>query len=249
VQQGYIDVIKLNEQELNMITLRKSHERGHANHGWLDSFHTFSFADYYDPRWMGYGALRVINEDRIAPGGGFPTHSHRDMEIVTYVLSGALEHRDSLGNSGLIRPGEVQRMRAGRGIAHSEFNASDSEPVHLLQIWIDPDTSGLEPGYEQKAFTPEDLSGRFRVVASNDGRDDSVTIHQDAAIHATRLGQGEQATLGLAPGRRAWLHVATGRVLLRGAPLEAGDSAAFTHETGITLDGLETAEVLVFDLV
>lgn len=232
-----------------MLTLRKSHERGHANHGWLDSFHTFSFADYYDPRWMGFGALRVINEDRIAPGGGFPTHGHRDMEIVTYVLSGALKHQDSLGNSGVIRPGEVQRMRAGRGIAHSEFNASDSEPVHLLQIWIVPDTSELEPGYEQKAFTPQDLSGRFRVVASNDGRDDSVTIHQDAAIHAIRLGQGERATLVLAPGHRAWLHVATGRVQLRGAPLEAGDSAAFTHETEITLDGLETAEVLVFDLV
>ena len=232
-----------------MIEIRKSRERGHANHGWLDSYHTFSFADYHDPRWMGFGPLRVINDDRIAPGGGFPTHSHRDMEIVTYVLAGALEHRDSLGNGGVIVPGEVQRMRAGRGIAHSEFNASDTVPVHLLQIWIEPDAQGLEPGYEQKAFAPAELSGRFHVVASSDGRAGSVTIHQDAAIYAARLTEGERAAITLTPGRRAWLHVATGRVLFKGAALEAGDSAALIQETEVLLDGLEAAEVLLFDLV
>jgi len=232
-----------------MIEIRKSRERGHANHGWLDSYHTFSFADYHDPRWMGFGPLRVINDDRIAPGGGFPTHSHRDMEIVTYVLAGALEHKDSLGNGGVIVPGEVQRMRAGRGIAHSEFNASDTVPVHLLQIWIEPDAQGLEPGYEQKAFAPAELSGRLHVVASSDGRAGSVTIHQDAAIYAARLAEGERAMLTLAHGRRAWLHVATGRVQLNGYPLEAGDSAALVQETEVMLDGLEAAEVLLFDLV
>jgi redox-sensitive bicupin YhaK (pirin superfamily) len=239
----------LDEQDNNMMEIRKSRERGHAHHGWLDSFHTFSFADYHDPRWMGFGALRVINEDRIAPGGGFPTHSHRDMEIITYVLSGALEHKDSLGNSGVIRPGEVQRMRAGRGIAHSEFNASDTVPVHLLQIWIEPDAPGLEPGYEQKTFAPAELSGRFRVVASSDGRAGSVTIHQDAAIHVARLGQGEQATLTLAPGRHAWLHVATGRITTQGQALEAGDAVAMTGETAITIEAADASEVICFDLL
>ena len=231
-----------------MIEIRKSRERGHANHGWLDSYHTFSFADYHDPRWMGFGPLRVINDDRIAPGGGFPTHSHRDMEIVTYVLSGALEHKDSLGNGGVIRPGEVQRMRAGRGIAHSEFNASDTTPVHLLQIWIEPDKQGLEPGYEQKAFAPEELGGRFRMVASSDGRDDSVTIHQDAAIYVARLAEGERAILTLAPGRRAWLHVATGRVQLKDYLMEAGDAVALTDESTITIEAREASEVVCFDL-
>jgi len=161
-----------------MLTVRKSHERGHANHGWLDSYHTFSFAGYRDPAWMGFGPLRVINDDRIAPGAGFPTHSHSDMEIVTWVLSGALEHKDSLGNGGVIRPGEAQRMRAGHGIAHSEYNASATEPVHLLQIWIEPDTYGLKPGYEQVAFPPERLRGQLQLIASQDGRDGSVTIHR-----------------------------------------------------------------------
>ncbi len=231
-----------------MLTVRKSHERGHANHGWLDSFHTFSFASYRDPRWMGFGPLRVINEDVIAPGGGFPTHSHADMEIVTWVLEGALQHQDSLGNGGVIRPGELQRMRAGHGIAHSEFNASQAEPVHLLQIWIEPDAYGLEPGYEQIAFDAKELQGRFRVIASKDGRDGSATIHQDAAIHAARLAAGESATLNLAPGRRAWLQVARGKVALKGYPLEAGDAVALTVETTITAEAHEASEVIVFDL-
>ncbi len=231
-----------------MLTVRKSAERGHANHGWLDSFHSFSFAGYHDPDWMGFGPLRVINEDRIAPGGGFPTHSHQDMEIVTWVLAGALEHQDSLGNGGVIRPGEVQRMRAGHGIAHSEFNASATEPVHLLQIWIEPDAYGLEPGYEQIAFAPDSLQGRLRLIASNDGRDGSVTIHQDAAIHAGRLAAGDRAALTLAPGRRAWLQVATGRVKVRGLPLDAGDAVAIRFESAVDIEALEASEVISFDL-
>ena len=231
-----------------MLQVRKSHERGHANHGWLDSYHTFSFSEYHDPRWMGFGPLRVINDDRIAPGGGFPTHRHHDMEIVTYVLDGALHHQDSLGNGGNIVPGEIQRMRAGHGIAHSEYNASNTTPVHLLQIWIEPDTLNLEPGYEQKAFDPDEMRNRFRVVASNDGRDGSVTIHQDARILAAKIQPGEQVHAQLAIERRGWLHVATGRVLLKAYTLEAGDSVALVHEPDITLEGLEPAEVLLFDL-
>lgn len=231
-----------------MLEVRKSHERGHANHGWLDSYHTFSFSDYHDPRWMGFGPLRVINDDRIAPGGGFPTHSHRDMEIVTYVLEGTLQHKDSLGNGGTIAPGEVQRMRAGRGIAHSEYNASNTAPVHLLQIWIEPDTPDLDPGYEQKAFDPAELQGRFRVVASSDGREGSVTLHQKAVIYAAKLGPGEQATQPLQADHRAWLHVARGRVQIKGYTLEAGDSVALVRESEITLQGLEAAEVLLFEL-
>lgn len=231
-----------------MLTVRKSHERGHANHGWLDSYHTFSFAGYRDPRWMGFGPLRVINDDRIAPGAGFPTHSHSDMEIVTWVLAGALEHKDSLGNGGVIRPGEAQRMRAGHGIAHSEYNASGTEPVHLLQIWIEPDAYGLEPGYEQVAFAPERLAGQLRLIASNDGREGSVTIHQDAAIRAGRLAAGDRVTLALAPGRRAWLHVATGRVTVRGYPLEAGDAVAVVGETAVEIEALDASEVIAFDL-
>lgn len=231
-----------------MLQVRKSHERGHANHGWLDSYHTFSFSEYHDPRWMGFGPLRVINDDRIAPGGGFPTHRHRDMEIVTYVLDGALHHQDSLGNGGIIVPGEVQRMRAGHGIAHSEYNASKTAPVHLLQIWIEPDTLNLEPGYAQKAFDPIEMRNRFRVVASNDGHDGSVTIHQDARILAAKIQSGEHVMASLASGRRGWLHVATGRVLLKGYTLEAGDSVALVHEPEILLEALEPSEVLLFDL-
>ncbi|MBU1395323.1 MAG: pirin family protein [Gammaproteobacteria bacterium] len=231
-----------------MLTVRKSAERGHADHGWLDSFHTFSFAGYRDPDWMGFGPLRVINEDRIAPGAGFPTHSHQDMEIVTWVLSGALEHQDSLGNGGVIRPGEVQRMRAGHGIAHSEYNASATEPVHLLQIWIEPDAYGLEPGYEQIAFAPDSLQGRLRLIASRDGRDGSVTIHQDAAIHAGRLAPGDRAALTLAPGRRAWLQVAAGRIKVRGLPLDAGDAVAIRFESAVDIEALDASEVISFDL-
>ncbi len=231
-----------------MLTVRKSHERGHTNHGWLDSYHTFSFSDYHDPRWMGFGPLRVINDDRIAAGGGFPTHSHRDMEIVTYVLEGTLQHQDSLGNGGTIVPGEVQRMRAGRGIAHSEYNASKTTPVHLLQIWIEPDTRNLDPGYEQKAFNPAEMRGQFRIVASPDGREGSVTIHQNTMIYAAKIAADEQASLSLQAGRRAWLHVATGRVQIKGYTLEAGDSVALVHEPDLTLVGVEAAEVLLFDL-
>ena len=231
-----------------MLTVRKSSERGHANHGWLDSFHTFSFAGYRNPDWMGFGPLRVINEVRIAPGAGFPTHRHQDMEIVTWVLAGALEHKDSLGNGGVIRPGEVQRMRAGHGIAHSEYNASATEPVHLLQIWIEPDAYGLEPGYEQIAFAPASLQGRLRLIASNDGREGSVTIHQDAAIHAGRLAAGDRVSLELALGRRAWLHIATGRIKVQGYPLGAGDAVAIRFESGIDIEALEASELVVFDL-
>jgi len=231
-----------------MLTVRKSSERGHANYGWLDSFHTFSFAGYRNPDWMSFGPLRVINEDRIAPGAGFPTHRHQDMEIVTWVLAGALEHKDSLGNGGVIRPGEVQRMRAGHGIAHSEYNASATEPVHLLQIWIEPDAYGLEPGYEQIAFAPASLQGRLRLIASNDGREGSVTIHQDAAIHAGRLAAGDRVSLELALGRRAWLHIATGRIKVQGYPLGTGDAVAIRFESGIDIEALEASELVVFDL-
>jgi redox-sensitive bicupin YhaK (pirin superfamily) len=231
-----------------MIALRKSAERGHANHGWLDSYHTFSFADYVDPAHMGVSVLRVINEDQVQPGAGFPTHGHRDMEIVSYVLEGALEHKDSMGNGSVIRSGDVQRMSAGTGVRHSEYNASNSELVHFLQIWILPDRSGHAPDYEQKHFTPSDLGGRLRVIASPDGRDGSVTIHQDARIYAARLENGGSVTHALAAGRRAYVHVARGQVALNGNPLFAGDGARLEHEPAVSLTGGDKAEVLVFDL-
>lgn len=227
-----------------MIQLRKANDRGHANHGWLDSWHTFSFADYHDPAHVQFSALRVINEDRVAPGEGFPTHPHRDMEIITYVLEGALEHKDSLGTGSVIRPGEVQRMSAGTGIRHSEFNHSRTEPVHFLQIWIIPDRQGVPPGYEQKRIG---LDGQMRLVASPDGRDGSVTIHQDARIYAARLNGGE-VTHALAPGRRAWLQVARGAVNLNGTTLQAGDGAGIESETALRLAADGSAEVLLFDL-
>ena len=231
-----------------MIALRKSSERGHANHGWLDSYHSFSFADYHDPRHMGFSVLRVINEDRVAPGTGFPTHGHRDMEIVTYVLEGALDHKDSLGNGSTIRPGEVQRMSAGRGVRHSEFNPSDSEPVHLLQIWILPDRAGHAPGYEQKHFNPAELEGRLRLVASPNGHDGSVTIHQDARLYATRLDGAASVSHALAPGRRAYVQVARGAVTLNDVPLSAGDGAGIENESLVALASGKDAEVLLFDL-
>ena len=231
-----------------MIEVRKSESRGHARHGWLDSWHSFSFADYYDPARMGFGALRVINEDRIAPGAGFPTHGHQDMEIVTWMLAGTLEHKDSLGSGGLIRPGEVQRMSAGTGIRHSEFNASAQEAAHLLQIWLLPQEKSLTPGYEQKRIAAEEMQGRFRVIASPDGRDDSVTIHQDASIYAARLGAGESAELALAPQRRAYLQVARGAVELKGYPLQQGDAALLQHEEQVAIRAQQDAEVLLFDL-
>ncbi len=227
-----------------MMQLRKANDRGHANHGWLDSWHTFSFADYHDPKHVQFSALRVINEDRVAPGEGFPTHPHRDMEIITYVLEGALEHQDSLGTGSVIRPGEVQRMSAGTGIRHSEFNHSQSEPVHFLQIWILPDRQGMKPGYEQKRIG---LDGQLRLVASPDGHDGSITIHQDARVYAARL-TGNEATHALAPGRRAWLQVARGAVTLNGTTLHAGDGAAIENESSLRLAADGSAEMLLFDL-
>jgi redox-sensitive bicupin YhaK (pirin superfamily) len=231
-----------------MLEIRKSTERGHANHGWLDSHHTFSFADYHDPQQMGFSVLRVINEDRVEPGAGFPTHGHRDMEIVSYVLDGALEHKDNMGNGSVIRPGDVQRMSAGTGVRHSEYNASNNERVHFLQIWILPKATGIAPGYEQKHFTPTELDGRLRVVASPDGREGSVTIHQDAYLYASRIANGAQVAHAMAPGRRAYVHVARGSVAINGTPLAAGDGARIENETRITLGNADGAEVLLFDL-
>jgi redox-sensitive bicupin YhaK (pirin superfamily) len=228
--------------------IRRSGERGHAEHGWLDSFHTFSFADYYDPKNMGFRSLRVINEDRVAPGGGFPRHSHRDMEIVTYVLDGALEHKDSMGNGSVMKRGDVQRMSAGTGVAHSEFNASNKEPVHFLQIWIMPDKPGHTPSYEQKAFTEAERTNKLRVIASNDGRDGSVRIHQDAAILATLLDPEKSVTHEVAKGRGAWIHVVRGSVTLDGTVLETGDAASITDSGGVTFAAKTPSEVLVFDL-
>lgn len=228
--------------------IRRSQDRGHANHGWLDSFHSFSFADYHDPAHMGFGALRVINEDRVQPGMGFGTHGHRDMEIVSYVLAGALEHKDSMGNGSVIRPGNVQRMSAGTGVMHSEYNPSATEPVHFLQIWIQPGVRGIAPGYEEKHFAEGDKRGRLRLVASPDGRDGSVTIHQDALVFAGLFDAEEAATHALAPGRRAYVHVARGTVAVNGQPLGAGDALKVTGEASVRLESGRGAEVLVFDL-
>ncbi|MHB1333892.1 MAG: pirin family protein [Sulfuriferula sp.] len=232
-----------------MIQIRKANTRGHAEHGgWLDSWHTFSFADYHDPAHMGFSVLRVINDDVIAPGAGFPMHAHQDMEIVTYVLEGALEHRDSLGNGDVIRPGDVQRMSAGTGIRHSEFNPSQTEPARLLQIWLLPQKTGVTPSYEQTRFDQAQLQGRFRIVASPDGRDGSVHINQDTLLYAAKLNQGETARLELASGRRAYLQVAQGKLELKGHSLQQGDGAEISAETEITVTGIQAAEVLVFDL-
>ena len=231
-----------------MMTIRHGNERGHAQHGWLDSHHTFSFADYYDPAHMGFRALRAINEDRVDPGEGFPPHPHRDMEIVSYVLDGALEHKDSMGTGSVIRPGDVQRMSAGTGVRHSEFNASKTDPVHFLQIWIIPDAAGLAPGYEQKRFGPEDKQGRLRVVASRDGRDGSVKLNSDTVLYAGLFAKGESAELALPPGRHAWVHVARGSVRVNGRDLAAGDGAAISDEKAVRVEGIDSGEVLVFDL-
>jgi len=230
-----------------MIQLRKAQDRGHANHGWLDSWHTFSFADYHDPRHMGFSALRVINEDRVSPGEGFPTHPHRDMEIITYVLEGALEHKDSLGTGSVILPGEIQRMSAGTGIRHSEFNHSQSEPVHFLQIWILPSSQGVKPGYEQKRIDIAELNNNLRLVASPDGRDGSVTIQQDTRLYTARLNN-EEVTHALAPGRHAWIQVARGAVRINGTMLQAGDGAGIENEPSLQLAADGSAEVLLFDL-
>lgn len=231
-----------------MIKVRKANERGHARHGWLDSHHTFSFADYYDPAHMGFRALRVINEDRVVGGEGFDRHSHRDMEIISYVLEGALEHRDSMGTGAVIRPDDVQRMTAGTGVTHSEFNASPSDPVHFLQIWILPDRRGIAPGYEQKTFGREDKAGRLRLVASREGSDGSVTIHADARLYAGLFDAGQTAEHALAPGRHAWVHVVRGKARVNGVDLGAGDAVALSEERHVRIEGVDASELLVFDL-
>ncbi|MBL8384669.1 MAG: pirin family protein [Burkholderiales bacterium] len=231
-----------------MITLRPAGERGHANHGWLDSYHSFSFADYHDPAHMGFGPLRVINEDRIAPGTGFGTHGHRDMEIISYVLAGELAHKDSMGNGSVIRPGDVQRMSAGRGVMHSEYNHARDDTTHFLQIWIQPDVRGIAPGYEEKHFDAAEKRGRLRLVASRDGREGSVRIHQDAKLYAGLFGAGEAATLALAPGRLGYVHMARGAASINGRRLQAGDAARLEDEAMLAIDEGADAEVLVFDL-
>ncbi|MEZ4475326.1 MAG: pirin family protein [bacterium] len=231
-----------------MIELVRSDSRGGASHGWLETRHTFSFAQYYDPRRMGFRVLRVINEDRVAPGAGFPTHPHRDMEILTYVIAGALEHRDSMGNTSVIRPGEVQRMSAGTGVRHSEFNASRTAPVHFLQIWILPEKPGVAPGYAQRAFPAAERQGKLRLVASPDGADQSVSLNQDVRLYAGLLGPGQRADHRFAPGRFGWIQVVSGAVTVGDRPLEAGDGAAIAEVGDLILHGVEDAEFLLFDL-
>ena len=232
-----------------MLEIRKAADRGTANFGWLDSRHTFSFGDYYDLEQMGFGPLRVINEDRVSPGQGFGTHGHRDMEIISYVLAGALEHKDSIGTGSVIRPGDVQVMSAGTGIRHSEFNHSKTEPVHFLQIWVVPDREGIAPRYEQKTFPDADKRGRLRLVGSSDGREGSVVIYQDVELYAALLGAGEQVTHALRPGRKGWLQVARGAVVLNGHELGAGDGASAEGEQALTVAAkTDGTEVLVFDL-
>jgi len=231
-----------------MITLRRAKDRGHADHGWLDTRHTFSFADYYDPEHMGFRNLRVINDDRVAAGKGFGTHGHRDMEIVSYVLEGALAHKDNMGNGSVIRPGDVQRMSAGTGVLHSEMNGSKTEPVHFLQIWILPGKTGIAPGYEQKTFPAEEKRGRLRLVASPDGAEGSVTVHTDARLYVTLLDAGARVEHVVPKGRHAWVHVARGAALVGGEALSEGDGARTSDAGPIAIEGVVDAEVLVFDL-
>jgi redox-sensitive bicupin YhaK (pirin superfamily) len=231
-----------------MQEIRRSNERGYADHGWLKSFHTFSFADYFDPNHVEYGPLRVINEDRVAPGAGFGTHAHRDMEIVSYVLEGQLAHKDSIGNGSTIRPGDVQCMSAGTGVRHSEFNPSSTDGVHFLQIWIQPSARNLEPSYEEKRFAPEEKRGRLRLIASPDRAEGSVLIHQDARVYAGLFDGAEQATLAIGAGRRAYVHVARGSVQVNGSALATGDALKLTDAQQLVLDHGVDAEVIVFDL-
>jgi redox-sensitive bicupin YhaK (pirin superfamily) len=231
-----------------MMSIRRSDERGYADHGWLKSFHSFSFAEYHDPEFMGFGPLRVINEDRVAPGMGFGTHGHRDMEIISYVLDGELAHRDSMGHGSVIRPGDVQRMSAGRGIMHSEFNHAKAQTTHFLQIWIQPNETGIEPSYEEKRFEAADKRGRLRLIASPDGAEDSVRIHQDARVYAGLFDGDEKATLTLAPGRRGYVHVARGEVTVDGQELAAGDAIMLAGHERAGLSAGRGAEVLAFDL-
>jgi redox-sensitive bicupin YhaK (pirin superfamily) len=231
-----------------MTEIRRADERGYADHGWLRSFHSFSFADYFDPQHVEFGPLRVINEDRVVPGAGFGTHGHRDMEIISYVLEGELAHKDSTGTSSVIRPGDVQRMSAGRGVQHSEFNNSSSQPVHFLQIWIQPNVRGIAPEYEEKRFETEEKRGRLRLIASPEGSDGSVRIHQDARVYAGLFDGNEQASLAVAPGRRIYAHVARGQVTANGETLHAGDALKLTDRTALNLQHGTGSEVLVFDL-
>ena len=231
-----------------MLEIRKSNERGFADHGWLRAFHSFSFAEYHDPENMGFASLRVINEDRVQPGKGFGTHGHRDMEIITYILEGALAHKDNMGNGSTIVPGDVQRMSAGKGVMHSEFNASQSELVHLLQIWIEPNVTGIPPSYEEKHFDPASKRGRLRLIASPDAREGSVKIHQDATVHAALVDGDERASHALAPGRKAYVHVALGKLTVNGRQLEAGDALKAAGMAEIVLEKGDQAEVILFDL-
>lgn len=231
-----------------MITVRKSEERGHAQHGWLESYHTFSFSSYHDPRYMGFRDLRVINQDRVQPGEGFGTHGHRDMEIVSYVISGALEHKDSLGTGSVLRPGDVQRMSAGRGVTHSEFNHSKAEEVHFLQIWILPARQGIAPGYEEKRFGEDEKKNRLRVIVSPDSREGSLKIHQDATIYASILDPGTTLEHPLAPGRHAWVQLIQGELDLGGQVLRPGDGASVSQESLLRFQALKRAEFLLFDL-
>ncbi len=231
-----------------MLTLRDAAGRGRTAIDWLDSWHSFSFGDFHDPKWRGFRNLRVINDDRVAPGGGFDTHPHRDMEIITWVLSGALEHRDSLGNGSVIRPGDMQRMTAGTGILHSEFNPSPTESVHLLQIWLFPEQKGLAPGYEQRTFGRRELQNALRLVASREGRNESVTIHQDADVYAANLEAGHSVRHELAPGRHAWLQVAAGNVVVNGQEMRAGDGVAISDERSLEIAGREPTDIVLFDL-
>ena len=231
-----------------MLTIRKSQDRGHADHGWLKSHHSFSFAGYMDPKHMGWGNLRVINEDTITPGAGFGTHGHRDMEIISYVLQGELAHRDTMGNVKAIPPGDVQRMSAGRGVQHSEFNHADNASTHFLQIWIEPNVKGIQPSYEQKSFAESEKRGTLRLVASPDGAQDSVTIHADAALYAGLLDGDESATLALNPARKSYVHLVSGALEVNGTALSTGDAALIENESALTLRHGKQAEVLVFDL-
>lgn len=231
-----------------MMDVRHANERGLADFGWLNSRHTFSFGQYYDPQFMGFGPLRVINEDRVEPGRGFDTHGHQDMEIISYVLSGSLEHKDSIGNGSTILPGDLQRMSAGTGVRHSEYNGSDSEPVHFLQIWILPERQGMEPGYQQTHFPAEEKQGQLRLIGSRDGRNGSVTIHQDVDLYATILGEGDVVSHSIAPTRMGWIQVARGSAKINDQVIEAGDGVAFEGGTQVSLAGTGDAELLLFDM-
>jgi redox-sensitive bicupin YhaK (pirin superfamily) len=248
LKDGIPESYSIKRRRRTMITVRRAGERGGGNHGWLNTRHTFSFSDYYDPRHMGFRNLRVINEDRVAPGQGFGTHGHSDMEILSYVVSGGLEHRDSIGNGEVIHPHEWQRMSAGTGVRHSEANASKTEPVHFYQIWIMPEAEGIKPGYEQKIFAPAEKTGKLTLVASREGNDGSLTIHQDVKVYNSLLNAGDEVSHQLGGDRHAWVQVVRGEVAVNGTPLQAGDGAAISDELSLNLKASEEAEIILFDL-